>query len=153
MVRLRLRPSGCHRKWRRCLRQRDTWRVSLAATGHTIELRVVTYRTATSCQTPIIDDQTLDILRAVTFTTTASWRPWPTTDVQAGWNPSYLTFYDPQHAETRIVSLKVRRCNAFENLKLRRAYIERTEGNRRKQKQSWNKSETDLNGERSVLIG
>ena len=69
----------------------------------------LTERRRPRVQTPIIDDQTLDILRAVTFTdycvlTDLDLR----LTVQAGWNPSYLTFYDPQHAETRIVSLKVR---------------------------------------------
>ena len=59
-------------------------------------------------QTPVIDDEALNIIKSVPFLdycvlTDVELR----LTVQAGWNPSYLTFYDPLQAETRIVSLKV----------------------------------------------
>lgn len=58
-------------------------------------------------QTPVIDDESLAVIQAIPFTDYCV-----LTDVQlkltvqAGWNPSYLTFYDPLRSETRIVSLK-----------------------------------------------
>jgi len=59
-------------------------------------------------QTSVIDDETLNVIKSVPYLDYCV-----LTDVelklsvQAGWNPSYLTFYDPQRAENRIVSLKV----------------------------------------------
>lgn len=59
-------------------------------------------------QTPVLDDDTLAVIRSVRYVDYCV-----LTDVelkltvQSGWNPSYLTFYDPQQADIKIVSLKV----------------------------------------------
>ena len=59
-------------------------------------------------QTPVLGDRMLSLL-----TSTAATDYCVLTDldlrltVQGAWHPSYLTFYDPSLAETRIVSIRV----------------------------------------------
>ena len=59
-------------------------------------------------QTPVITEDMLDVLRSTTATeycvlTDLDLR----LTVQGAWHPSYLTFYDPSLAQTRIVSIRV----------------------------------------------
>ena len=65
-------------------------------------------------QTPVVDDAVLSLLAAAAATdycvlTDLELR----LTVQGAWHPSYLTFYDPSLAETRIVSIRVSCSNQF----------------------------------------
>ena len=65
-------------------------------------------------QTPVIGD---DSLRLLEFAAATDYCVLTDLDlrltVQAAWHPSYLTFYDPSLAETRIVSIRVSHGDRF----------------------------------------
>lgn len=70
-------------------------------------------------QTPVLSDEMMQLLAS-----TAATDYCVLTDldlrltVQGAWHPSYVTFYDPSSAETRIVSIRVRWAYVIQQLPL-----------------------------------